>query len=136
MYCPNCNNLYEITRHVKHKVEQQPQQQKASQPEETGDDIQKSFFICKNCGTNEKLQPGTIIIKKTSNIQQTSYEDPIKSKYIVNAPYLPHTRQYICPNTECASHKDHSKREAVFYRMLNTFRLMYICKECNTKWTT
>lgn len=130
MYCPNCNNIYEITKNVKNNKKDDPLE---NQPDAN---IQKAYYICKNCGTNEQIKPGSVIIKKTSDVQQTTYDDPQKAKNMLHAPYLPRTRKYICTNTKCISHTDHSKREAVFYRMTNSFRLRYICAACETQWLT
>ena len=93
------------------------------------DDVQPTFFICNNCGYSEKIRPGTQIFSRTSeNISRTyavsDYSD------MLHSDILPRTRKYICPNKKCISHKDLSKREAVFFRLNNSFRLKYICTAC------
>ena len=47
---------------------------------------------------------------------------------------LPRTKDYICPNTKCESHKNINK-EAIFYRPdKNSYRLEYQCAACRIKW--
>ena len=43
---------------------------------------------------------------------------------------MPRTRRYVCINPECESHKDPTKREAVFFTMNNTYKKRYVCVTC------
>lgn len=88
-------------------------------------------FICKNCGFIKKIEPRTKIFSRTSDdISQTfgttNYEAMLHSKI------LPITRHYNCPNTKCESHKDTTKKEAVFFRLNNMYKTKYICRACKT----
>lgn len=91
-----------------------------------------AHFMCNNCGHKEPIKPGTQIIKKnynvSSNITNKDYKD------MIHVPYIPRTRDYVCPNDKCKSHKDHTQREAVFFRMDNSYKVKYVCSSCKTSW--
>jgi DNA-directed RNA polymerase subunit M/transcription elongation factor TFIIS len=91
----------------------------------------KAFFICKNCGYLKQIEENTLIFSKVSNDVAESYttSDFTEMSY---SDILPRTRKYICPNPKCISAQDYSKREAVFFRLNNTFKVKYICLACQT----
>jgi len=96
------------------------------------EEVDKAYFICNNCKFTKKIEPRTMIFSKSSKIVSQTY---IASDYssMINSKILPITREYICPNDKCESHKDPVKKEAIFFRMNNTFKLKYICKTCKTQ---
>lgn len=90
-----------------------------------------AYFECDNCGFVKKIEPGTRIFTRASeNIAQSYATDDYKE--LVNSDILPVTRKYICPNSQCESHKDPTKREAVFFRLNKTYKVRYICRSCKT----
>jgi len=95
----------------------------------------KSYFICDNCGYNENIPDETIISSKSTNNIAQEYYDEERCKEMMHIKTLPLTRNYVCVNSSCESHDDHSKREAVFFRMENTYAVRYICKSCSSSWT-
>jgi hypothetical protein len=102
------------------------------------DDDNKSnvaYFLCDNCGYNEPIPDETIIISKSTNHSDHEQYDMERCKNMVNIKTLPLTRRYVCQNSSCESHSDHTKREAVFFRMENTYVIRYICKSCFTTWS-
>lgn len=95
--------------------------------------ISHFYFTCNNCSTSYVLQPGTTIYsinfdKSSSNV----IDEDITVK--AHDPTLPRTKDYICQNKSCASHKDLENKEAVFYRNGKDFQLKYICTMCYTNW--
>ena len=88
-------------------------------------------FICNNCGYTEKIKAGTLIFSKYSNDISQSYSTD-DSSIMEFSDILPRTRKYKCPNSECVSHNDLSKREATFFRMNNNVKIKYICNACHT----
>ncbi len=95
----------------------------------------KSYFICKNCGQYEEIKPKTMIISRSTTLENPSsagYDDIHNYKNMIHAKYLPHTRNYICPNKKCESYKDDSKRDAVFFRKPNTYQTVYVCTTCES----
>ena len=125
---------------VKNKLmEQLPQEEKiklmdksasSTGTKQTGN----AYFICKNCGTFEPIKTGTLVMSKLSAEGNHDFMDNMSYKNMVHIRTLPLTRNYICPNDKCVSHKDHEKREAVFFRMGSQYRVRYVCKACQISW--
>lgn len=90
-----------------------------------------AIYICKKCGYVEDIVAGTEILSRTSenvsqNYEVTDYKDMLNSKI------LPFTRKYFCPNEKCKSHTDMNEREAIFFRLNNSYKTKYICESCGT----
>lgn len=92
---------------------------------------EKAYFICDSCGYLKPIDDGTLIFSRVSNdiVQHYASSEVNDMQY---SSILPRTRKYICPNTKCISHTDDSKREAVFFRLNNSYRVKYICLPCGT----
>ena len=90
------------------------------------------YFICKNCGHNEEISPKTLIFSKSGSGEGDTEAFENNYKYMIHASYLPRTRHYICPNDKCVSHDKHDKREAVFFRKPNSYKVVYVCCACET----
>jgi len=93
------------------------------------------YFICQNCNSSFEIEPGTVILStnfdvNNQNIQQYDFGFKIMD------PTLPRTKDYICPKTECDSHKPENnvKREAVIFRESKSFITRYVCTMCLTDW--
>lgn len=99
----------------------------------------KAFFICTNCGYNDVVTPGTMIIRRSADINNMQDSDvaTINNNYkdMLHLKELPWTRNYVCVNKSCKSHTDHALREAVFFRMPNSYKVRYVCNTCETSWT-
>jgi len=91
---------------------------------------EKAYFICNNCGNRKQIEEGTLIFSKVSaDIAQSYSSSDVKNmKY---SDILPRTSKYICPNSKCESHTNPDKREAIFFRMNNTFQIKHICQTCD-----
>jgi len=121
---------------VKNKLmEQLPQEEKIKMMEtNTAKTTSNAYFICKNCGTYEPITQGTLVMSKLSTEGDHDFIDNTNYKNMIHVKTLPITRNYICPNDKCLSHKDHEKREAVFFRMGTQYRVRYVCKTCQISW--
>ena len=95
------------------------------------DDQEKAFFICNNCGFIKRIEPRTLIFSRTSESISQSY-DINEYNDMLNSKILPRTRKYVCPNSKCISHNDSYQREAVFFRLNNSYKIKYICNACGT----
>jgi len=93
-----------------------------------------AYFICKNCGTSEQISQGTLVLSKLSTEGNHDFIDNTNYKNMIHVKTLPITRNYICPNDKCISHKDNEKREAVFFRIGTQYRIRYVCKACQISW--
>ncbi len=89
----------------------------------------KAYFICKNCGFLKPIEENTLIFSRVSNDISQSYTTADTSE-MANSDILPRTRKYICSNKKCISHTDPSKREAVFFRVNNSYNIKYVCLAC------
>lgn len=102
--------------------------------EEISDKISTdAYYICKKCKNYKLIPPGKTIYSKTYNSSASTESHD----YSFDAfdPSLPLTRNYICKNDKCATHKDPSKKEAALTRN-NKYQIIYICRECQTYWTS
>lgn len=90
-----------------------------------------AFFICKFCKYNEPIPPGTAIYSK--NYSTTDSAETDDYTYAVNDQTLPRTRNYICKNPNCETHKKIDLREAVITKNQNE-QVVYICTVCLTNW--
>jgi hypothetical protein len=110
-----------------------PKEEKKIIKEETvAKKIEKAYFICNNCGFTKPIEEGTLIFSRVSSDISQNYSGSELSDMRYSS-ILPRTRKYICPNKECESHIDPAKREAVFFRLNNTYKVKYICITCGEK---
>ena len=100
------------------------------------DDNKVAYQICKNCLYNEKLTSRTLVLSRMNlNTNNSSTANLSKYKNMIYDKTLPHTRDYVCKNKECTSHKDFNKRDAVWFRPIpNSFSTYYGCTACQTIW--
>jgi hypothetical protein len=94
-------------------------------------DVNISYFVCNNCGYSRKIEEGTLMFSLTDDTITQSYMTEHISD-MIHSNILPRTRKYICVNKRCKSHTDPTKREAVFFRIQNSYNIRYICTECKT----
>ena len=98
--------------------------------------IQNAYFICRNCGKHEQVKPNTLITRKNYGDVETNEDiDSLQYGNMAAVKCIPITRNYICHNAKCESHKNHMKRKAKFYRIPGSFVVRYVCTTCNESWT-
>lgn len=122
------NKIHDLLPTEKKKVKNI--QDDGSEKEDINENL-LAYFVCNNCGYSEIIKPGTKIFSRTSESLSQNYTVNDYSE-MVNSDILPRTRKYVCPNNECVSHKDISKREAVFFRLINSYKIKYVCTACDT----
>lgn len=100
------------------------------------DESLRAYKICKNCYYSERFVGRNLVLSRMSS--QSSISNVIdlsKYKNMINDKTLPHTRDYICKNNKCDSHKNHEKRNAVWFRpILNDYSTYYGCVTCEEIW--
>lgn len=132
-FCSKCNNIYEISQsNTSDDSTNELNNQENYQPNKYNNTNIKAKYICRICGHKATIIPGTILFARPSEQIVKKY-CPINTNKIYDPTY-PVTRNYICPNTVCESHKDPTKREAIFYRIPTTYDVQYICKTCTFTW--
>lgn len=153
-FCKICNNIYNITKNppltsnianidsislTSTEEEQSDKKPEVIKTEVSTDKqipLQKNiYFICDYCNYYEIIPKNTIIIKKTKNSNENSNIE-IDSKDMMDMPFLPHTRNYICPNNKCESLTDKSKKDAIFKRFPDSYKLKFVCVTCLTTWNS
>ena len=100
------------------------------------DESLSAFRICKNCSYFERLVGRNLVLSRMSSEASISgIVDLSKYKYMIHDKTLPHTRDYLCKNDKCESHKNHDKRNAVWFRpVLNSYSTYYGCVTCGEIW--
>ena len=96
------------------------------------DDTILAYFRCSTCGWSQQIPNETKILSKGHG---SSNMDVNLDKYknMIYCSFLGITRGYICVNDKCKSHKEHEKREAVYFRDIpNNTRTIIVCKECKS----
>ena len=149
MFCPNCNNSLTITQGgakgegkevvlsneiLSVSTSSEPEKLPIVEKHIGKNNI--AYMMCNNCGYAKSMEPGTLILSRMSGKEEIKYvADRNKYKDMVHDPTLPITRKYVCPNKECESHKNHEKREAMWFKPnRHTYVTIFICRSCETMW--
>lgn len=91
-----------------------------------------AYFVCNNCQFITKLNQGTNIYKVSF---KSSFKQDDNNNLKIYDNTLPRTKDYICPNNKCESHKKHQQKEAVFFRPYkDSYILQYSCTLCKSSW--
>ena len=117
-FCKQCDNMYYLKL--------------------GGENQNNIIYYCRNCGYEDTtLSSSNICVSETTlrNSAQT-YAHNVNA-YTKSDPTLPRTNTVKCPNIECESNKDASKREIIYLRYNDSeMKYLYICTACNTSWKT
>jgi uncharacterized Zn finger protein (UPF0148 family) len=92
------------------------------------------YYTCNVCYYYKSIESGALIMTETNTESSNTYMNYDKLKNRKHNKMLGYTRNYICNNTKCVSHKDATKREAVMYRIGNNMQIWYTCRECESYW--
>jgi hypothetical protein len=92
------------------------------------------YLFCTNCGYSRQLDSGFHILSKNPEGMAAThdYSDESKIRNAVHYGIHPRTREFICPNKNCASHQKGNPTEAVFLRDGDSYRMIYVCTTCLT----
>lgn len=121
-YCSNCENIYDIS-----DTPLSITNNKLSVSNTLID-----YFVCKTCENCEQIPQGTMLFSKSNNLNLLKHVNP---EMKINNNTLLQTRNYICPNESCPTHKHPELRHANMERInYNSYKIRYICKQCKTEW--
>ena len=100
--------------------------------------INKNFpstmkFKCLNCNF-EKLITQTIRLYHLNLKVEDNISSIESNKVLVKDPILPRTKDYICKNINCITHKNYKIKEAIYIKNDSNYKLKYICTVCFTDW--
>lgn len=117
-YCSNCENIYDISDNPINELENKTKS--------------NDYFVCKTCFNSEPIKAGTLLFSKSNNLDLLKHVNPdIK----INNYTLLQTRNYICPNKDCVTHKHPELRHANLERISHkSYKMRYICTQCKTEW--
>jgi len=88
-------------------------------------------YVCRSCNFSKSLNnPTTLLTNNLNIINSIEIEPELKCNDVT----LPRTKDYICKNEKCDSNKKNGIKEAVFYRLNDSYQLVYICCICKTYW--
>lgn len=114
-FCPNCNNLFYT------KIE---------------DDT--LMFHCKYCQFSREFNKedgdSNKVFQNSYKDNSISYREQI-NEYTHLDPTLPRVNNIDCPNIECVSHSDPSKKEVIYIKYdIDNMNYIYLCCNCRTTW--
>lgn len=92
-----------------------------------------AYLVCRNCSFTKQINHEMkILVKNPEGVPAThEYVNENALRNRVYARTMPRTRNFNCPNKDCASHKQNVPTEAVFFRKdANTYETIYVCCNC------
>lgn len=91
-------------------------------------------FKCNNCGFSKNIIETTLLYQYDVNTSNDKIRTLEENKLLAYNPILPRTHDYICKNTNCSTIISDAKKEAVFFRNRDSYKLNYVCCVCNFSW--
>ena len=91
-------------------------------------------FKCNNCNYEKEIKESILLYEYNVNAKLEKVRSKEENKFITSNPILPRTHDYNCKNESCETHKNPSKKEAVFMRENGSMKVNYICTVCYYNW--
>tara|TARA_B100000424_G_C22863084_1_gene459871 strand:+ start:263 stop:808 length:546 start_codon:yes stop_codon:yes gene_type:complete len=96
--------------------------------------IYEADLNCSNCGYKKQINSTIKLYEFNVNDKANTIRSLEDNKLLCLDPTLPRTRDFTCKNSNCISHKDPSKKEAVFMKLPKSYNLTYVCNTCYYSW--
>ncbi len=96
--------------------------------------LSEADLACSNCGYKKQINETIKLYEFNVFDKSNSKRNLDDNKLLTMDPILPRTRDYVCKNVNCITHKDPSIREAVFMKIPKSYSLSYICCVCHYSW--
>jgi hypothetical protein len=93
-----------------------------------------AYYKCSNCGFTKQIPPKTHITTIQNPHSFANFNNNNLLANIKHSNIDPLTTNYICPNTECISHKEKHLKPAKFTKTKN-LTIYYVCPYCDCYWT-
>jgi len=103
----------------------------AEESEQNLESTNIAYFACEYCNYHEPMTAGTVLY--TKNYNNDIGIDTEDYSMMCHNYSLPRTRNYICHNKKCETHKNIDIREAVLTKN-KADRIIYVCCVCSTNW--
>lgn len=96
------------------------------------------IYYCRKCGDEDTtITQENMCVSKVQLRRGEQRFSHIINEYTKLDPTLPRINSIRCPNTNCESNKNESKREVIFIRYDDVnVKYIYLCAVCNTSWKT
>ena len=91
-------------------------------------------FKCNNCNNVQAINNTVLLYNLNMEEKNTFTRTLEENEFICNDPILPRTHDYTCRNPNCITHKDIKRKESVYYKEKNSFKVNYICTVCYFSW--
>jgi hypothetical protein len=93
-------------------------------------------FKCNNCNFTKEINESVLLYQYDTIDKIDKIKSIQDNELISKNPILPRTHDYICKNNLCPTNKNskNSKKEAVFFRDRDSFKVNYICCTCYYNW--
>jgi hypothetical protein len=92
-------------------------------------------FKCNNCSFTKEITESVLLYELDLSDKSEKVRSLEDNELICNNPILPRTHDYNCKNILCPTIKDKKiKKEAVFFREKNSYKVNYICTLCFYSW--
>lgn len=101
--------------------------------------VDKLEYYCRNCGNKDDANdiPGTVSVSNVRLVDDVTSMSHIINKYTKLDPTLPRIDHIPCPNPECSTNTQDTKREIIYIRYDETnIKYVYLCSTCDYTWKT
>ena len=92
-------------------------------------------YKCLNCGFNKPISETVkLYFDSIDNDNSLFIKSLEENELLCSDHLLPNTKDYICKNLNCITHKQINLKRAIFYKERNIFKANYICCVCFYNW--
>jgi hypothetical protein len=92
-------------------------------------------FKCNNCSFTKEITETVLLYELDLSDKNNKIRSLEENQLMCSNPMLPRTHDYICKNNLCQSIQNPKiKKEAVFFRDKESFKINYICTLCYHSW--
>lgn len=94
-------------------------------------------FKCNNCNFTKEIIESVLLYQYDTVDKIDKIKSIEENELLCKNPILPRTHDYICKNISCLTNtksKENNKKEAVFIREKNSYKINYICCVCYYSW--
>lgn len=144
LFCSKCQNLLDLSKSIISRdiLDTNTPDTVSSNTANTkekndinSDNTIVAYHACTTCNYHEPIKNNTLILSKNKDQDTNLYIDFGLFKDYKYSNILPRTKNYLCNNNKCETHKNINIKEAVFFRTnsesMNTFLM---CVICDTVW--
>jgi hypothetical protein len=92
-------------------------------------------YKCLNCGYSKPILETTRLYYNSVDSDNLIFIKSLEENELIsNDPLVPHTKDYICKNPNCITHKQSELKDSIFYKDKHSYKVNYICCICFYNW--